>query len=279
MTEVDLSTSPCARQVKKPRDRKILTGVRGYRRGARPVCRRRPPRSKSARGQSGRAPERAAPASFTRLRNSITGRPHGFGSHRWNRLHSDIPRASWSIVFPREHISCGSGVHRCVGSRLAELQLCIRWEEILKRNLEIEVMNKPTYLRPNLIHGIQELPMDVPQGPIASHATIGRASQLRAHRTCGSTLPIVQLAAKALRHVAGAQHGIADAAPVGRLSTDRPIFVIHSPGATSANLPPRRPRCCDRRREVVRATVDTLKFVGRPSTSLDPFALSAHYAA
>ena len=62
----------------------------------------------------------------------------------------DRPRA-------REHISFGFGVHRCVGNRLAELQLRILWEEILKRDLEIEVIAKPKYLRSNLIHGIREL--------------------------------------------------------------------------------------------------------------------------
>ena len=62
---------------------------------------------------------------------------------------------------PRMHISFGFGVHRCVGNRLAELQLRILWEEILKRDLEIEVMDKPTYLRSNLIHGIRELPVQI----------------------------------------------------------------------------------------------------------------------
>jgi cytochrome P450 len=66
----------------------------------------------------------------------------------------DRPRA-------REHISFGFGVHRCVGNRLAELQLRILWEEILKRGLEIEVMDKPKYLRSNLIHGIRELPVQI----------------------------------------------------------------------------------------------------------------------
>jgi len=66
----------------------------------------------------------------------------------------DRPRA-------REHISFGFGVHRCVGNRLAELQLRILWEEILKRDLEIEVMDRPTYLRSNLIHGVRELPVQI----------------------------------------------------------------------------------------------------------------------
>jgi cytochrome P450 len=62
---------------------------------------------------------------------------------------------------PREHISFGFGVHRCVGNRLAELQLRILWEEILKRDLTIEVMDRPLYLRSNIIHGIRELPVQI----------------------------------------------------------------------------------------------------------------------
>ena len=34
---------------------------------------------------------------------------------------------------PRHHLSFGFGIHRCVGNRLAEMQLTILWEEILKR--------------------------------------------------------------------------------------------------------------------------------------------------
>ena len=34
---------------------------------------------------------------------------------------------------PRQHLSFGFGIHRCVGNRLAELQLTILWDEILKR--------------------------------------------------------------------------------------------------------------------------------------------------
>ena len=34
---------------------------------------------------------------------------------------------------PRHHVSFGFGIHRCVGMRLAEMQLRIVWEEILKR--------------------------------------------------------------------------------------------------------------------------------------------------
>ena len=41
---------------------------------------------------------------------------------------------------PRQHLSFGFGIHRCVGNRLAELQLRILWEEILPRFPVIEVV-------------------------------------------------------------------------------------------------------------------------------------------
>ena len=43
---------------------------------------------------------------------------------------------------PRTHLSFGFGIHRCVGMRLAELQLKIIWEEILKRFDKIEVVER-----------------------------------------------------------------------------------------------------------------------------------------
>ena len=59
---------------------------------------------------------------------------------------------------PRQHLSYGAGIHRCVGDRLADLQLRILWEEILARNLDIEVMGPPKRLFSNFIRGIRELP-------------------------------------------------------------------------------------------------------------------------
>ena len=43
----------------------------------------------------------------------------------------------------RQHLSFGFGIHRCVGNRLAELQLKIIWEEILARFPKIEVVGPP----------------------------------------------------------------------------------------------------------------------------------------
>ncbi|CAM2896501.1 cytochrome P450/oxidoreductase [Skermania piniformis] len=53
----------------------------------------------------------------------------------------------------RHHLSFGIGVHRCMGSRLAELQLRILWEELLARFEDIEVMEEPEYLQSNFVRG------------------------------------------------------------------------------------------------------------------------------
>ena len=60
---------------------------------------------------------------------------------------------------PRQHLSYGAGIHRCVGDRLADLQLRILWEEILARKLEIEVLGPPRRLYSNFIRGIKTLPV------------------------------------------------------------------------------------------------------------------------
>ncbi len=63
---------------------------------------------------------------------------------------------------PRQHLSFGYGIHRCVGARLAELQLTVLWEEILKRFPTIEVMGEPQRIYSNFIRGIASLPVRIP---------------------------------------------------------------------------------------------------------------------
>ena len=63
---------------------------------------------------------------------------------------------------PRQHLSFGFGIHRCVGNRLAELQLTILWEEILKRFPAIEVVGEPQRSYSNVIHGITSMPVRIP---------------------------------------------------------------------------------------------------------------------
>ena len=63
---------------------------------------------------------------------------------------------------PRQHLSFGFGIHRCVGNRLAELQLKILWEEILARFPMIEVTGKAERIYSNFIHGIRAMPVRIP---------------------------------------------------------------------------------------------------------------------
>ena len=51
----------------------------------------------------------------------------------------------------RQHTAFGMGPHRCLGARLAEMQLRILWEEVLARNLDIEILGPPTYAFSNLV--------------------------------------------------------------------------------------------------------------------------------
>ncbi|MEM7078095.1 MAG: cytochrome P450 [Pseudomonadota bacterium] len=57
----------------------------------------------------------------------------------------------------RQHLSFGFGVHRCMGNRLAEMQLRILWEEIQKRFHFIEVLEEPTRVPSNFVHGFLEM--------------------------------------------------------------------------------------------------------------------------
>jgi cytochrome P450 len=66
-------------------------------------------------------------------------------------------------VRPRQHLSFGFGIHRCVGNRLAELQLTILWEEIMKRFPVIELMGEPQRIYSSTIHGIASMPVRIPK--------------------------------------------------------------------------------------------------------------------
>lgn len=59
----------------------------------------------------------------------------------------------------RQHLSFGFGLHRCMGNRLAELQLRILWEEILVRFEKIEVQAEPTRTLSSFVKGYTSLPV------------------------------------------------------------------------------------------------------------------------
>ena len=61
----------------------------------------------------------------------------------------------------RNHLSFGFGIHRCMGNRLAELQLRILWEEILSRFDKIKVMDEPKRTFSSFVKGYTHLPVQV----------------------------------------------------------------------------------------------------------------------
>jgi cytochrome P450 len=63
---------------------------------------------------------------------------------------------------PRQHLSFGFGIHRCVGNRLAELQLTILWEEIMQRFPFIELMEEPKRIYSTFVHGISSMMVRIP---------------------------------------------------------------------------------------------------------------------
>ena len=60
---------------------------------------------------------------------------------------------------PRHHISFGFGIHRCMGNRLAEMQLRILWEEIMRRFSLVEVVGEPERVKSNFVRGYKSLPV------------------------------------------------------------------------------------------------------------------------
>ncbi len=81
-----------------------------------------------------------------------------------NRDEDVIPNANDLVIDrpnARQHLSFGFGIHRCVGNRLAEMQLKTIWEEVLKRFSHVEVVGEPKFLNSSFIRGITELPVKV----------------------------------------------------------------------------------------------------------------------
>ncbi len=64
---------------------------------------------------------------------------------------------------PRQHLSFGFGIHRCLGNKLAELQLRIIWEEMLARFPEITVVGEPTRSRHHFIKGYEAMTVVIPR--------------------------------------------------------------------------------------------------------------------
>jgi cytochrome P450 len=62
---------------------------------------------------------------------------------------------------PRTHVGFGFGIHRCVGNRLAEMQLRVMWEEVLERFPFIEVTGEPRRMNSNFVKGYEAMPVRI----------------------------------------------------------------------------------------------------------------------
>ncbi len=74
---------------------------------------------------------------------------------RANELWIDRPQV-------RSHMAFGYGIHRCVGNRLAELQLRVLWEEVLKRFPVIEVLEEPGRTPSSFVKGYYRMMVNIP---------------------------------------------------------------------------------------------------------------------
>jgi len=81
-----------------------------------------------------------------------------------NRDETAIERASEFLIDradAKRHLSFGWGKHFCMGSRIAEMQVRVLWEEILERFRKIEVVGEPQRVRSCFVKGYKSLPVRV----------------------------------------------------------------------------------------------------------------------
>ncbi|MEO0031239.1 MAG: hypothetical protein RIS94_997 [Pseudomonadota bacterium] len=61
----------------------------------------------------------------------------------------------------RRHLSFGHGIHRCVGARLAELQLRVLLEEMRERRMRVRVAGEVERVRANFVHGFRRMEVEL----------------------------------------------------------------------------------------------------------------------
>ncbi len=79
--------------------------------------------------------------------------------NRDENAHPDADQLIIDRPDARKHVSFGFGIHRCMGNRLAEMQLRVLWEEIAPRFHTIEVTGPEKRLKSNFIRGIRAMPV------------------------------------------------------------------------------------------------------------------------
>lgn len=83
--------------------------------------------------------------------------------NRDETLFPDADRVIADRANARRHIAFGFGIHRCVGNRLAELQIRILWDELLKRYPKVRVIEAPQRTPSVFVKGYTRLMVEIPQ--------------------------------------------------------------------------------------------------------------------
>jgi cytochrome P450 len=81
-----------------------------------------------------------------------------------NRDESVFPDADKLIVArenARRHLAFGYGIHRCVGARLAELQITILLEEMAKRRMRVNVVEAPIRVAQSFVNGYKSMQVEL----------------------------------------------------------------------------------------------------------------------
>jgi cytochrome P450 len=81
-----------------------------------------------------------------------------------NRDESVFPEADKLILTrenARRHLAFGYGIHRCVGARLAELQISILMTEMAKRRMRVNVLAEPVRVAQSFVNGYRAMQVEI----------------------------------------------------------------------------------------------------------------------
>jgi len=84
-------------------------------------------------------------------------------ANRDETVFADAERFDVTRDNARRHLAFGHGAHRCVGARLAEVQLAALIEEIVRRRIRIVPQGAPTRLASAFLHGFTAMPVQIVQ--------------------------------------------------------------------------------------------------------------------
>ncbi|MGN6500906.1 MAG: cytochrome P450, partial [Tsuneonella sp.] len=82
-------------------------------------------------------------------------------ANRDESVFADAERFDVGRPNARRHLGFGHGIHRCVGARLAEIQLATLIEELVERNWRVVPQGEPTRLASPFLHGLTAMPVRI----------------------------------------------------------------------------------------------------------------------